>query len=85
MSKVIKLRKGLDIHLGGVPTEKLIEACGSDTYGVSPGDFEGVVPKLLVREGDEVKAGSPLFFDKANEEILFTSPVSGRVAEIRRG
>jgi Na+-transporting NADH:ubiquinone oxidoreductase subunit A len=44
-----------------------------------------VLPKLLVREGDKVKAGSPLFFDKANEEILFCSPVSGVVAEIRRG
>ncbi len=85
MSKIIKLRKGLDIHLQGEPQPKLIEACGSDTYAVSPGDFEGVVPKLLVREGDVVKAGSPLFFDKANEQILFCSPVSGVVAEIRRG
>uniref|UniRef100_S0DDP9 Putative Na(+)-translocating NADH-quinone reductase subunit A n=1 Tax=termite gut metagenome TaxID=433724 RepID=S0DDP9_9ZZZZ len=38
--------------------------------------------KLLVREGDRVKAGSPLFFDKANEEIIFTSPVSGVVEEV---
>ncbi len=85
MSKIIKLRKGLDIHLQGAPVPKLITACGSDTYAVSPTDFEGVVPKLLVREGDRVKAGSPLFFDKADEEILFTSPVSGVVSEIRRG
>jgi Na+-transporting NADH:ubiquinone oxidoreductase subunit A len=44
-----------------------------------------VVPKLLVREGDRVKAGSPLFFDKGNEQVLFTSPVSGVVSEVRRG
>jgi Na+-transporting NADH:ubiquinone oxidoreductase subunit A len=85
MSKIIKLRKGLDIHLQGAPLPKLIEACGSDTHAVQPADFQGVVPKLLVREGDRVKAGSPLMFDKANEEILFCSPVSGVVAEIRRG
>jgi Na+-transporting NADH:ubiquinone oxidoreductase subunit A len=85
MSKIIKLRKGLDIHLVGEPAPRLIEACGSDTYAVSPPDFAGVLPKLLVREGDRVKAGSPLFFDKAHEEIVFTSPVSGVVAEIRRG
>jgi Na+-transporting NADH:ubiquinone oxidoreductase subunit A len=85
MSKIVKLRKGLDIHLAGEPAPRIIEAGGSDTYAVSPPDFEGVVPKLLVREGDKVKAGSPLFFDKANEEIIFTSPVSGVVAEIRRG
>ncbi len=83
--KIIKLRKGLDIQLQGAPLPKLIEACGSDTYAVAPGDFAGVVPKLLVREGDEVKAGSPLFFDKAAEQVLFCSPVSGTVAEIRRG
>lgn len=85
MSKIIKLRKGLDIHLEGEPAPKIIEATGSDTCAVSPPDFEGVVPKLLVREGDRVKAGSPLFFDKANEQILFCSPASGVVAEIRRG
>ena len=84
-SKIIKLRKGLDIHLQGAPQPKLIQACGSDTYAVSPPDFEGVVPKLLAREGDKVKAGSPLFFDKNNEEVIFTSPVSGTVSEIRRG
>jgi Na+-transporting NADH:ubiquinone oxidoreductase subunit A len=85
MSKIIKLKKGLDIHLQGEPTPKLIEACGSDTYAVSPPDFRGVVPKLLVKVGDKVKVGTPLFFDKNNEEVLFTSPVSGEVAEIRRG
>ncbi len=85
MSKIIKLKKGLDIHLQGTPQPKLVTACGSDTYAVSPPDFEGVVPKLLVRPGDRVKAGSPLFFDKANEEIIFTSPVSGVVSDIRRG
>ena len=85
MSKTIKLSKGLDIHLEGEPAPKLIEACGSDTYAVSPPDFEGVLPKLLVREGDRVKAGSPLFFDKACQQVLFCSPVSGIVAEIRRG
>ncbi len=40
---------------------------------------------MLVKEGDSVKAGSPLFFNKYNEKIIFTSPVSGSVKEIRRG
>jgi Na+-transporting NADH:ubiquinone oxidoreductase subunit A len=38
-----------------------------------------------VKEGDEVKAGDPLFFDKRTPEIKYVAPVSGEVAEIRRG
>ncbi len=85
MSKVIKLRRGLDIRLNGEPLPKVIVASDADLYAVCPGDFDGVVPKLLVREGDSVKCGSPLFFDKGNEQVLFASPVSGVVREIRRG
>ncbi|MDR2890489.1 MAG: Na(+)-translocating NADH-quinone reductase subunit A [Alistipes sp.] len=85
MSKIIKLNRGLDIHLQGEPAAKIIDATGSDTFAVSPPDFDGVVPKLLVREGDVVKAGSPLLFDKNRQQVIFASPVSGTVTEIRRG
>ena len=44
-----------------------------------------MTPKLLVKVGDEVKAGTPLFFNKYDERILFTSPVSGKVAAVNRG
>lgn len=85
MSKIITLRKGLDINLQGKPQESLSDAARSEEYAVSPLDFEGVTPKLLVKVGDRVKAGTPLFFNKYNERILFTSPVSGTVAAINRG
>lgn len=85
MSKVITLRKGLDIHLLGRAEESLAEAPLAPEYALSPLDFEGVTPKLLVKVGDEVKAGTPLFFNKYDERILFTSPVSGRVAAVNRG
>lgn len=85
MSKIITLRKGLDINLAGKPQETLTEAPLSPEYALSPLDFEGVTPKLLVKVGDEVKAGTPLFFNKYNERALFTSPVSGKVAAINRG
>ena len=57
MSKIITLRKGLDINLAGKPQETLTEAPLSPEYALSPLDFEGVTPKLLVKVGDEVKAG----------------------------
>ena len=82
MSKIITLRKGLDINLVGKPQESLADAPQASEYALSPLDFEGVTPKLLVKVGDEVKAGTPLFFNKYSERILFTSPVSGTVVAV---
>ena len=85
MSKSIKLRKGLDIRIKG-HAEKILETPAFPSFfGIRPTDFHGLVPKLSVKEGDIVKAGDPLFFDKNRPEILFTSPVSGSVSAINRG
>lgn len=85
MSKIIRLRKGLDIRLQGAAGKTLVKLPTASRYAISPLDFEGVTPKLLVKVGDRVKAGSPLFFNKYDERVLFTSPVSGTVAAINRG
>ena len=85
MSKNIKLCKGLDIKLVGKAEARLENAPMAKSYAVSPLDYENVTPKLLVKVGDKVEAGSALFFDKNNPRILFTSPVSGVVSAINRG
>ena len=85
MSKVIKLKKGLDIKLVGEAEKQVVELPLGERYAVSPLGFEGVVPKLLVAEGDKVMAGDALFYDKAHPEVIFSSPVSGTVSAIRRG
>ena len=85
MSQNIKLRKGLDIKLAGKAEARLEVAPMAKSYAVSPLDYENVTPKLLVKVGDKVEAGSALFFDKNNPRILFTSPVSGVVSAINRG
>ncbi|MFI3333443.1 MAG: Na(+)-translocating NADH-quinone reductase subunit A [Rikenellaceae bacterium] len=85
MSKNIPLRKGLDINLQGAAEAKLERLSLAKQYALSPLDFEGVTPKLLVKVGDQVEAGSPLFYNKADERIIFTSPVSGTVSAINRG
>jgi Na+-transporting NADH:ubiquinone oxidoreductase subunit A len=84
MSDVIKIRKGLDIKLIGA-AEKKISEVKSDQFALKPPDFVGVFPKLFVNEGDTVKAGTPVFFDKYRDNIIFTSPVSGKVSEVFRG
>ena len=85
MSKNIKLCKGLDIKLAGKAEARVEDVPLAKSYAVSPLDYENVTPKLLVKVGDKVEAGSPLFFDKNNPRILFTSPVSGTVSAINRG
>lgn len=84
MSEVIKIRRGLDINLIGEAEKKVNEAT-SGNFAIKPPDFAGVFPKMFVKEGDPVKAGTPIFYDKYRDNIIFTSPVSGTVKEIYRG
>jgi len=85
MANVIKLHKGLDIHLQGKAEEKLIRLKSKNQYALVPDDFEGVTPKVVVKEGDKVKAGDALFINKQYPEVRFASPVSGTVREVVRG
>jgi len=85
MSSPVKLKKGLDIRIKGAAEKIYAGEVYSTHYGVKPTDFPGLTPKLNVREGELVSAGSPLFHDKIRPEILFTSPVSGKVVSITRG
>lgn len=86
MGKFIRLRKGFDINLSGKSSPKVIEPEPADTYVIKPTDFNGLyMPKPLVKEGDVVKAGTPLFQDKRFDQIVYASPVSGEVVEVKRG
>jgi len=84
MSTVYSIKKGLNINLLG-EAEKTVVDLNDRLFAVKPTDFNDCFPKLLVEEGDKVKAGSPLFMHKYRPEIIFTSPVSGTVKEIKRG
>ena len=84
MSKVIKLKKGLDIKLNG-EADKVVQTLGAGSrYALKPTDFRALTPKLTVKVGDEVKAGDALFTDKMRPEVKFTSPVSGRPMSCHR-
>ncbi len=85
MSKAIKITKGVDIKLEGSAESKISSAQRSNVYAIKPDDFFGTIPKLMVKQGETVKAGSSLFFDKKRDKIKFPSPVSGEVVEIKRG
>ena len=85
MANVIKLRKGLDINLKGKAEETKIQLKSNGKYALIPDDFEGVVPKVVVREGDRVLAGDALFVNKNYPTVKFASPVSGTVTAVERG
>ena len=85
MEPLYKIKKGLDIMLEGAAEQQLAVCPLAETYAVKPADFNGIVPKLAVKEGCSVKAGDPLFVDKATEKIAVVSPVSGTVKAIERG
>ena len=85
MSLSVKLKKGLDIRLKGQAEKILNPELNSLHYAVRPIDFPGLTPKLNVRVGEKVMAGSPIFHDKLRPEVVFTSPVSGSIVSISRG
>ena len=85
MSKDIRIRKGLDINLIGAAELTTSKAVTSNVYALNLDDFHGITPKMLVKQGEKVKAGEPLFYNKNKEEMHFVSPVSGELVEIVRG
>ena len=85
MANVIKLHKGLNINLKGRAAEQKIQLKSNGKYALMPDDFEGVTPKVVVKEGDKVQAGDALFVNKQYPEVKFASPVSGTVSAVVRG
>ncbi|MBQ7711915.1 MAG: NADH:ubiquinone reductase (Na(+)-transporting) subunit A [Bacteroidales bacterium] len=85
MSDIIKIKKGLDIPLPGAAVDELVDVRDVQCCAVCPTDYVGFTPRLLVQEGDSVKAGDPLLCDKKDERQRLLSPVSGTVKAIVRG
>lgn len=80
------LRKGHDILLEG-EAEGAVQQVNIRTFAIQPQDFLGMspIPKVVVEEGQKIKAGDILFFDKRHPEVKYVVPVSGEVAAVRRG
>ena len=85
MNHTIKIKKGLDIPLGGAAARETLDARSIGRYAVKPPDVVGFVPRLLVAEGDNVVAGQPVVADKNDPRMTLPSPVSGVVGAIVRG
>ncbi len=83
--ETIKLKKGLDIAIAGRAECRIVSMTQPEVVAVVPDDYHGFTPKVAVKEGDSVKVGTTLLFDKRHQGIKIVSPVSGQVVEVARG
>lgn len=84
----VSFSRGFDINLLGEPNAEVpVEAVHASTYAIKPKDFVGMspIPKVVIVEGEAVKAGDPIFYDKQRPEIMYAAPVSGELLRIVRG
>lgn len=84
---LVALHQGHDIKLvGSARPDRTLET-KVRRFAVKPTDFRGMapIPKITIAEGEHIKAGEPLMFDKKRPEIQYCAPVSGQLVEIRRG
>ena len=81
----VVVRRGLDLHLGAVPDMRIAETRQASAVAVLGRDFPGVKFDILTEPGAEVRAGDPVLRDRHRPEVVFTAPVSGRVAGVKRG
>lgn len=81
----IKIKKGLELPIIGAPEQVIYDAPAVQQVAVIGADYVGMKPTMLVAEGDRVKLGEPLFSDKKNDGVIFTSPGAGTVSKINRG
>ena len=85
MSENIVLKKGLDIPISGCASLHVSKSMIPALVAVQPDGIKGLLPRLLVKEGDRVLCGSPVIADKKNPDILLCAPASGTVKEVVRG
>ncbi|WP_425045197.1 Na(+)-translocating NADH-quinone reductase subunit A [Primorskyibacter sp. S87] len=79
------LKKGLDLPVTGAPEQKVQPGPEYRSVAVLGADFIGLKPRMLVKEGDEVRRGTPLFCNKDAEEAMMVAPMTGKVVAINRG
>ncbi len=82
---MVKIKRGMDIPIQGVPQQVIEEAPAPRAVGVVGYDYVGMKPTMEVREGDRVKLGQLLFTDKKTEGVRYTAPASGVISAINRG
>lgn len=80
------IKKGLDLPITGEPVQEIdAQSPPVSRVAIVADDFPGMKPKMLVKAGDSVRRGQPLFEDRKNPGVCFVAPGAGTVAEVNRG
>ena len=79
------IRHGYRVELAGQPLQKIGDAPTVRGAAILGRDLGGIRANLSVAPGDKVRAGQPLFTDRARPAITHVSPVSGTVEGIDHG
>ncbi len=79
------IKKGLNLPINGVPFQEIANGRVCQKVALTGPDFVGMKPTMLVKEGESVKIGQPLFECKKVPGVIYTSPAAGKVAAINRG
>ncbi|MEX1197030.1 MAG: Na(+)-translocating NADH-quinone reductase subunit A [Pseudohongiellaceae bacterium] len=82
---MIKIKRGLDIPVSGVPEQRIEQARTVRSVAVLGRDYVGMKPTMQVTEGDRVRLGQTLFTDKKTEGVIYTAPGTGTVRAVNRG
>ncbi len=80
----IRLRRGLDIKVSGIPRGNTVDRQAVSSVGLSGLDYPEVRPEFLVEQGQSVIAGQTLLRDRRRPKIVVTSPTNGTVTALVR-
>lgn len=77
---MIKLKRGLDLPIAGVPEQVVHEGPVVRSVALLTADYLGIEPELAVAAGERVSTGQTLFTDRRSPGVNYTAPGTGRVA-----
>ncbi|MFN3244527.1 MAG: NADH:ubiquinone reductase (Na(+)-transporting) subunit A [Planctomycetota bacterium] len=80
-----KIKKGFDLPLAGRPEQVLADAAEPANVALETFEFAGIKPKVLVKEGDQVETGQPVYLNKVDRDIVWCAPATGTVKAIEFG
>ena len=83
--KNFKIKNGHNLKIQGQPENEIFKVGNPSSIIFNPSALKNVKIKLLIKQGQEVAIGTPLFYDKKNEKALYVSTCSGIVSSIAYG